>query len=128
MKALLMTIVVTLLTALLSTVCLAQDPVQVSPDHYSVLLENEMVRVLEMKMKPGEQVNMHSHPSLTAYVVKGGKIALTYPDAPPTERELADGAALWHGGEAHTLKNIGDTDFHLIIIENLSSANSSTKP
>jgi len=33
----------------------APDPVSVAPEHYSVLLENDKVRVLEMRLKPGKK-------------------------------------------------------------------------
>ena len=42
------------------------DPVEVSPDNYKVVLENDHVRVLEMNLKVGEKDEMHSHPSETA--------------------------------------------------------------
>ena len=30
------------------------DPIEASPDHYKVLMENEQVRVLEMNLKGGQ--------------------------------------------------------------------------
>ena len=41
----------------------AQDPVKVAPGIYKVILENDHVRVLEVTLKPGEKVPMHSHPA-----------------------------------------------------------------
>ena len=38
----------------------AQDPVKLSPKMYTVLLENEHVRVLEFRAKAGEKEPMHS--------------------------------------------------------------------
>ena len=40
----------------------AQDAVAVSPDIYTVLFENDEIRVLEFKYEPGERDAMHSHP------------------------------------------------------------------
>ncbi|PYJ67167.1 MAG: hypothetical protein DME76_15800, partial [Verrucomicrobia bacterium] len=41
----------------------AQDPVKTSPQYYKVLLENDQVRVLEYRLKPGEKEPTHSHPA-----------------------------------------------------------------
>ncbi len=38
------------------------DPAQAAPDHYKVLLENEHVRVLEMRLMARESDTTHSHP------------------------------------------------------------------
>ena len=42
---------------------MAQDVVKVAPDQFKVVLENEHVRVLEFRMKPGEKEAMHTHPA-----------------------------------------------------------------
>jgi quercetin dioxygenase-like cupin family protein len=52
----------------LATLAFAQDPVRLSPQYYNVLLENEHVRVLEYRLKPGEKESMHSHPAGIVYV------------------------------------------------------------
>ena len=41
---------------------MAQDAVQVAPQQYKVLLENDQVRVVEYQSKPGEKAGMHAHP------------------------------------------------------------------
>jgi quercetin dioxygenase-like cupin family protein len=58
----------------------AQDPVKTSPQYYKVLLENERVRVLEYRLKPGEKEAMHSHPAGVVYVLSGAKLKFTYSD------------------------------------------------
>ena len=40
----------------------AEDAVKTDPDKYKVVLENERVRVLEYRDKPGEKTKMHTHP------------------------------------------------------------------
>jgi hypothetical protein len=39
-----------------------QDPVILSPQYYTVEAEDERVRVLEYRLKPGQKEVMHSHP------------------------------------------------------------------
>ena len=40
----------------------AQDPAKADSDKYKVVLENERVRVLEYRDKPGDKTTMHAHP------------------------------------------------------------------
>ena len=52
---------------------MAQDPVEVAPNVYSVLFENERVRLLEVREAPGESSAMHSHPDYVIYSLGDGK-------------------------------------------------------
>jgi hypothetical protein len=38
------------------------DPVQTNPDHYSVVVENERVRVLRYTDEPGARTTPHDYP------------------------------------------------------------------
>ena len=58
----------------------AQDPMQVGPNIYKLLFENERVRVFEVRFKPGERIAMHSHPDHVVYVLDDGKLKLSSPD------------------------------------------------
>ena len=40
------------------------DPVVTDPQFYSVVFENERVRVLEYRDGPGDRTSMHSHPDM----------------------------------------------------------------
>ncbi len=93
------------------------DPVEVAGDHYSVMLENEHVRVLEMKLAAGEIDNQHSHPSETVYFITGGKVKFHLPDGETAEAEVPDGGVIWHEEWTHRVENIGSTDIHAIIVE-----------
>ena len=42
------------------------DAIKVAPDSYKVSLENDQVRVLEVRIKQGAKVEMHSHPRSVA--------------------------------------------------------------
>ena len=44
-----------------------RDPVMLSPQYYTVKSENDRVRVLEYRLKPGEKEVMHSHPFYVVY-------------------------------------------------------------
>jgi len=74
------TLLLAVLTVGTARVALAQDPVKLSPAMYKVLLDNDQVRVLEFRAKPGQSEPMHSHPAMTVYDISGGRIRLTTPD------------------------------------------------
>jgi len=44
-----------------ASVSRAQDPVKVDPKHYTVVFENDAVRVLHIHYGVGEKSVMHSH-------------------------------------------------------------------
>lgn len=95
----------------------AQDPVEVAPNIYTVLFENEKVRVSEAHLKAGDTVPEHSHPDHLVYVLSPGKIRLTLPDGTAKEVEAKAGEVIWSDPETHTTENIGGTDFRLLVVE-----------
>jgi len=94
------------------------DPVDVSPDSYKVLLENEQVRVLEMLLRAGESDAMHSHPAETVHFVNGGRVKIHLPEGEAAELELPDGHTMWHEPWTHRVENVGPSDIRAIIVEN----------
>src|SRR5678816_1210936 len=61
------------------------DPVRQSPQYYRVLVDNEVVRVLEYRLKPGEKEPMHGHPAGVVYYFGDAKFRTTFPDGRVTE-------------------------------------------
>src|SRR5690349_18269986 len=61
---------------------LAQDAAAVAPRSFRVVLENDRVRVLEYKSRPGLGVcgeGMHSHPDHVTVSLTGAKLKVTTP-------------------------------------------------
>ncbi len=57
------------------------DVLEVAKSGYKLILENKKVRVMEIRLKPGEKSPMHNHPNdHVVYVVKDAKFKLTFPD------------------------------------------------
>jgi hypothetical protein len=50
----------------LAPVLSAQDAVKVDPKHYTVVSENDQVRILKAHYGPHEKSIMHSHPATVA--------------------------------------------------------------
>lgn len=93
------------------------DPVEVSPNSYKVLLENDQVRVLQMDLKAGETDETHSHPSETVYFVKGGKANIYLSDGGVAEADIPDGHVMWNEAWTHRVENVGSSDILAIIVE-----------
>jgi beta-alanine degradation protein BauB len=110
----------TILMSLLVVLCTtahAQDPVKRSPQYYKVLLENDLGRVLEYRLKAGEKEPMHSHPAGVVYVLSGAKLRFSYPDGRTEERVAATGETIWREPTTHAVENVGDTKAHAIAID-----------
>jgi TonB family protein len=96
---------------------LAQDPVKVDPKHYKVEFENANVRVLRVKIGPGEKSIMHQHPNAVAVFQSSGKGKFTFPDGKTEERDIVAGQAIWTPATIHLPENIGSTEFEVILVE-----------
>ncbi len=93
------------------------DPVEVSPNNYKILLENDSVRVLEMNLQAGEKDEVHSHPAETVYFIKGGKVKIHLPDGQIVDADLPDGHVMWNDAWTHQVENVGTSDIKAIIVE-----------
>jgi quercetin dioxygenase-like cupin family protein len=109
-----------ILVPLLRAICMAasaQDPVKTSPQFYKVLLDNDQVRVLEYRLKPGEKEPMHSHPAGVVYVLSGATLKFSYPGGRTEEKTAATGEAIWRDPVTHAVENIGKTEAHALAID-----------
>jgi hypothetical protein len=104
-------------TALCSSGALAQDPVQSDGDKYKVVLENDRVRVLEYRDRPGEKTHQHKHPAFVLYAVSPFKRSITLPNGKVLQREFKGGEVMWSEEQTHIGANIGDTETKVIMIE-----------
>jgi hypothetical protein len=106
------------------------DAVVAAPAHHHVLLENERVRVLETRIKPGDTTPVHTHrwPNVQ-YVLRGtdfvrhdgdGGVALdTRAGAGPPQ----SATTLWSGPlPPHSLENVGETELRVLMVELKHSA------
>lgn len=94
------------------------DAAAVSPRHYTVMLENDHVRVLDMRLPAGESDEVHSHPNETVFFVTGGKVRVHLPGGATAELEPPDGFVMWHEAWTHRVENIGSSDIRAIVVEN----------
>ena len=96
----------------------ALDAVNVSPDLYKVLFENEHVRVVEYMIEPGRQEDWHTHPAKVAYVVVPGTLEITTADGNSFVSEEERGSVRWLDRVGrHYGKNIGEDTLHIVFVE-----------
>lgn len=96
------------------------DPIEVASKNYKLLSQEGNVRVIEMRLEPGQIDNEHSHPHETVYFIKGGKLRIHTAGNEPMEAEIPDGHVMHHGPWTHRVENIGDDIVLAIIFELMS--------
>ena len=95
----------------------AQDPVQVDPKHYKVLFDNDSVRILDVRQKPGDKSPMHSHPNHVVYALAGSTLKSTSSDGKTDTFTTKAGQVVWRNAETHTIEITGKTESHALDIE-----------
>lgn len=101
------------------------DAVIAAPAHHRVLLENDLVRVLETIVEPGETVPLHTHrwPAVTYFrsttdLVRRDENGTVLMDTRLLSGPLPVGQAVWTPPLGlHTLENVGTTTLHVITVE-----------
>lgn len=92
------------------------DPVETNPEHYSVLFENDRVRVLEYHDVPGERTTPHAHPDSVMYTLTAFRRRL-HSGEMHRDVEMAVGTAGWLPAQEHSGENIGETPTHVLFVE-----------
>lgn len=93
-----------------------EDPAITNPEHYTVLWENDLVRVLEYSDQPGDATSFHVHPDSVMVTLSGFQRRLFVSDKETTV-DLPAGKAVWLPAQRHAGENIGTTPTHTILIE-----------
>jgi hypothetical protein len=92
------------------------DPVTTNPDLYRVVFENERVRVLEYRDRPGDRTTPHEHPDSVMHTLSTFRRRLGA-DGHEREVELPAGMTGWLPAQRHYGENIGDTETHVLFVE-----------
>ncbi len=94
------------------------DVLVAASNAYKLLLENDRVRVLEIRLKPGQKAPMHDHPNdHVVYILNDLSLKLTSADGKSGVNDLKAGQTLWLDAGAHEAENVGKTEMHNIVIE-----------
>jgi beta-alanine degradation protein BauB len=94
----------------------SNDPAVTNPEFYKVIFENERVRVLEYRDRPGVKTHPHRHPDSVMYTLSSFKRRIAAGGA-EVDIDLPAGEVRWLAAQEHTGHNTGSTDTHTIFIE-----------
>ncbi len=95
---------------------MAGDAVSIAPDIYKVVLENDRVRVLEIKTEPGGSSTEHSHPDMVLYAVTDCAWDLTGPDGETVTAEIPAGGTIFMDATIHSAKDGRSTGTPMVAI------------
>ncbi len=116
-KIFLTVLMLTVATALMARISFAADPLEVAPDMYKLIYQNDRVRVMEVTFKAGQSIPEHSHPDHFVYVLEGGNLKITKADGTVTDAVLKVGDVVWINAETHHAVNTGTTEVKLLVTE-----------
>jgi quercetin dioxygenase-like cupin family protein len=93
----------------------ALDFVEAAPKQAKVLVDNDKVRIIEVRIQKGDRIPMHSHPDSVVHVIKGGRVKWTMADGKTTESAAKDGDTMFRPAVSHAHEHIDAS--HAILIE-----------
>ena len=96
---------------------MSDDPTCTDPDKYRLVFENDDVRVLEYRDRPGDRTTPHVHPDSVMYTLSSFRRRLYGADGQTRDVEIAAGTTGWLPAQRHAGHNIGDSDTHVIFVE-----------
>ena len=82
-----------------------------------VKFENEHVRVLELRLKPGEREKQHTHPQYVLYALTDYRVRNTKADGTTQIFDRKAGDVFWGEPITHSGENIGNTEVRAVIVE-----------
>jgi quercetin dioxygenase-like cupin family protein len=93
------------------------DLVTAEPEQTRVLLENERIRVLDVRVGAGQKQRMHSHPDHLVYPLSAYRIKHIAKDGSTSIGDRKQGEVVWIPAESHAGENVGERECHVLIIE-----------
>jgi len=113
----------------------ALDALAAAPDHHTLIMENERVRIIQTRILPGQVVPLHTHcwPAV-AFIGSWSDFVRRDPDGTVTldTRLGADypmiNAPFWQEPlTPHSVENVGDTEFQAVQVELKENPDDSTR-
>lgn len=90
------------------------DQMKAAADTSKVVFENDRVRLIEAKMKPGAKMPKHTHPAYVTYALKDAKAKMTVGEK-TEERTMTAGQAMWSEPTTHAVENVGGETQTLVL-------------
>lgn len=96
---------------------MAQDAIQVASHLYTVVFENERVRLLRVRMQPGDMSELHSHPDYVVYALTDATITFNLPNGEGVDVGMNVGDVMWRDTEEHSATNNGSKEVDALLFE-----------
>jgi len=93
------------------------DPAKVASNVYKKIFENKLVRVFDVRFKPGDKAEMHWHPNHLAYILEDGSLDIMPPKGEVMKMTAKAGDVAWMDSGHHEAINKGKTDMHVLVVE-----------
>ncbi len=91
------------------------DATEIDPEGRRIALENDHVRVLEVRLPAGREVAMHSHPPRVIVAITSYRLKSIDQDGRVTIVDRRPGEVVWSDGEEHAAEMMTET--HAIEVE-----------
>ena len=101
----------------LAPILSAQDATKVDPKHYTVVSENDQVRIVRVHYGPHEKSVMHSHPNCVAVFLTDSTTHFTFPGGKTADMTSKAGEAMYTPAITHLPEDPGDKPVDLILVE-----------
>jgi quercetin dioxygenase-like cupin family protein len=95
----------------------AQDALTVGPEIFKKVTENNRVRVLEARFRPGAKMAMHKHPDHLFYMLTDGTLIIKPEGRKAYEMTLTAGEALFLPAQTRASENETDRTIRALIVE-----------
>lgn len=95
----------------------AQDPLSADAEHFTLVIENQQVRVLRYKLPAKGRSPMHSHADRVAVCVTDAHLRVITPDGKSVDTVRKAGDTRWVPAGSHSVENLGDEPVEIVDIE-----------
>ncbi len=85
--------------------------------NYKLLLENQYVRVYDIRIPAGTKEPQHTHHDRVVVCLSGAQLKHLMPDGREEPSTLQTGEIVWRRGGTHIGQNLGKTDLWVIAVE-----------
>jgi len=92
-----------------------EDASKIDSAHSMALYDDENVRVVEVNLDPGVKQPIHHGINRAIYSLTNYTINYQSGEDEPVENTFAAGECHWHGADAHSVENIGETAANYLI-------------
>ena len=95
----------------------AQQPKPSTEEISRSLLDNEQIKVKELRLRPHSKIGAAAYPNSFVYPLTDGTIVFTHPGKTPFEMSFRAGEALWLPSQLAATSNETDKEIRALVVE-----------